>query len=175
MRINLASTHCCTIGEIRSLVVRNLVYGVMLIVASYIVMVVVKAALEDEEFLDSLAISVSSERLSQCRSELENLQRQRQWISLSQRIGLQSVKIVRALERLMPADVWLTELTVGHGTALLAGFSRSDSSVSAFLQALKEGEELGRPRLESSRLAPHMAPDAREFRISSDGLLTEGN
>lgn len=174
MRINLAVTPAWTAGEIRSLFARNVVYAGSLIAVSFIGMAVAKVALQPKGVMPSLERSTSPEILSRCRSELEALERQRQWLLASKRSRARSVEMLRTFERVTPPDAWLTELTVRDDGMSVVGLSRSDSSVSKLLEDLSSIPGISRARLESSRLVPHPPGDAREFRISGDHATDEG-
>lgn len=174
MRVNLAVTPYWTAGEIRSLITRNVVYAGALIAVSFICMAVAKVALQPKDVTPSLELSTSPEMFSRCRSDLETLERQRQWLLASKRSRSRSVEMVRTLEKVMPPDAWLTELVVQDDGMSVVALSRSDSSVSKLLERLGSTQVMSRARLESSRLVPHLPGDAREFRISGDRATEQG-
>jgi Tfp pilus assembly protein PilN len=111
---------------------------------------------------------VSSEVLSECRSELERLDRytRSKWESArSRELPGQALHVV---EHAIPSDVWLTELVVSDKRIDVVGLSRSESSVSTFVGAIVSSGAVHHANLQSSRMASGGQSDVREFHISGE-------
>lgn len=171
MMVNLILSAPWSVGEMRSLLFRQVVYAFIAIMAVLGGVVVVRVLLERYTPHDLSQHAVSSEVLSKCRSELEMLERLHVLQSESDRSRARPREALRIAERAIPSDVWLTKLVVSEARIDVAGMSRSEFSVSTFVEAVATTGAVRELRLESSHQPSDGKSDVREFHIS--GTLVE--
>lgn len=166
MMINLMQSAPWTLGEIRALLFRQVVYALIGVILATGGVVVVRLCFHRLAYQDVSDDGASSEVLSRCRSELQEIERFHLWLSESARSRNQPIQVLRIVERSMPTDVWLTEFGVSDDRITVVGLSRSESSISYIIEKVAVSGAVLQPRLDSSRMISGSESDVREFRIS---------
>jgi len=172
MMVNIIEKTPWARGELRSLVVRQVVYVCIALILVIGGAVVVRLSFQDLTPRDLSRQGVSSEVLSKCRSELERLEQYNRSQSESDWSRARPGQALHIVERAIPSDVWLTELVVSDERVDIVGLSRSESSVSTFVGAIASSGAVLHTNLESSRMAIGGQGNVREFHLS--GEFSEG-
>jgi hypothetical protein len=168
MMVNLIQSPPWTVGEVRSLLVRQFVYAFIAVMMVLGGVVAVRLSLGRYAPHSPPQHAVSSEVLSRCRSELETLERLTRLQIESDRSRVRPGQALNILDDAIPSDLWLTELVVSEARIDVVGMSRSESAVSNFAEAVASSGAVGDLRLESSRVISDGGRDMREFHISGN-------
>jgi hypothetical protein len=171
--INLLDTPPWTPGQIRSLVVRQLLCAFVTIV------VATGGVVWARDYFKSLtpenvpADGLSAEVVSRCRSELAALEGFHLWRNESDRSRNQPRQALDIVESALPSEAWVTELIVSEARIDITGLSRSESAVSNFVEAVAVSGTVHELRLDSSHMALYGLNDVREFHMSGDMSMQE--
>lgn len=168
MMVTIIQEASWSLGEIRALVVRQVVYACIALMMVTGGVVVVRLYFEAFTPPDLSQQGVSSEVLSKCRGELERFERFHLSQSESDRSRDRPGQALHIVERAIPSDVWLTELVVSDERIDVVGLSRSESSVSTFVGAIASSGAVLHANLASSRMASGGQGDVREFNLSGE-------
>jgi len=165
MRGNIVESLPWSSGEVRALLIRHVVcFGVVLILSAAVLVVAGLLSAQDPP-RGSNEGSSTAESLTRCRSELERFEPLRQWFAESERSRRYPSRVLYALERTLPPELWLQELVVAESRIMVMGLARSDSSLSTFVDAMRSVDGIQYLRLESSQAAEGVSADVREFRV----------
>jgi len=168
MIVNLIQSQPWTVGEVRSLLVRQFVYAFIAIMMVLGGVVAVRLSLGWYAPHNPPQHAVSSEVLSRCRSELETLERFNRLQIESDRSRVRPGQALNILDGAIPSDLWLAELVVSEARIDVVGMSRSESGVSTFVEAVATSGAVLELRLDSSRVVSDGGADMREFHISGN-------
>jgi Tfp pilus assembly protein PilN len=168
MMVNLIKSAPWSVGEMRSLLFRQIVYACIAIMMVLGAVVFVRLILARYTPHNQPQHAVSSEVLSKCHSDLERLERFNLLQSESDRSRGRPGQALHIVEGAIPSDLWLTELVVSEARIDVVGMSRSESAVSTFVEAVATSGAVRDLRLESSRVISDGGPDMREFHISGN-------
>jgi Tfp pilus assembly protein PilN len=165
MRGNIVESPPWSSGEVRALLLRHGVcFGAVLMLCAAVLVVGGAPHLQDP-LRRSIESSSVTESLTRCRSELERFEHLRQWFAESELSRRYPSRVLYALERTLPAEVWLQELVVVESRITVMGIARSDSYLSTFIDAMRSVDGIEHLRLESSQAAEGASADVREFRV----------
>lgn len=168
MMVNIIQNASWSLGEIRSLVVRQVVYGCIALMMVAGGLVAVRLYFQKFTPQQLSQQDVSSEALSKCLSELERLERYNRSYLESDRSRDRLGQALDILEWAIPTDVWITELVVADEQLDVVGLSRSESSISTFVGTIAASGAVLHAKLASSRMASGGQGDVREFHLSGE-------
>lgn len=168
MMVNIIQNGACSLAQMRSLVVRQVVYACIALIIVTGGLVAVRVYFQMFAPQGPPQHDVSSEALSKCRSEFEGLVRYNRSHVEGDRSRNRIRQALQILESAIPTEVWLTDLVVSDEGIDVVGMSRSESSVSTFVSAIASSGAVLHAKLASSRIAEGGQGDVREFHISGE-------
>jgi hypothetical protein len=175
MRGSLIDRSSLSLAETRALIVRHMVYSCMLVVCVAIGASVVNRWYEPPRSDGAARVQGVAKTLALCRSELERLERLRDWLTHAKVSRGRPLQMLMSLGSIVPDNAWISMVTVEGNDVTVVGSATTEDSLSAFVEMLVSQGPIERVRLDAARESTGKQQGAREFTISGSIAAPAGD
>ncbi len=166
MRGSLIDRSSLSAAEARSLLVRHMVYSCILVLCVTTGARLVSRWYQPRRPDGATHAQGVANTLTFCRSELERLERLRDWFTQAKVSRGRPQRMLMSLGSIVPDDTWISLVTVDGNDVTVVGSSLTEEGLSTFLEMLVAQGAIERVRLDTAKEITGKQRGAREFSIS---------
>lgn len=175
MRGSLIDRSSLSLAETRALLVRHMVSSCILVVCVTMAASVVSRWYQPHRSDGAARVQGIAKTLALCRSELERLERLRDWLTHAKVSRGRPLLMLMSLGSIVPDNAWISMVAVEGNDVTVVGSSTTEESLSAFLEMLVSQGPIERVRLDAARESISTQQGAREFTISGSIAAPAGD